>query len=272
MTDRVLGTPLFAAADDAATVTFLVSDLHLTGPEGPVWESFRQLLAHAAGQGEPTRVLILGDLFHACVGPKQLRHGVVRSAAGALAATAAAGVSISVLHGNRDFMLEERFAAAAGCRVVPGGLRFVLGGRPALALHGDELCLNDRPYQRSKRILRSRAVRGLLRNLPLWAAEGLGRLARRASAASVARGDQERFHPTLAAVRAALETGADLLVFGHIHRPARGRLAGLGEYCILPAFDEDGVFLRHGPGPLEYQRLAAGRAETVPDPGARLFS
>ena len=37
------------------------------------------------------------------------------------------------------------------------------------------------------------------------------------------------------------------LVFGHVHTPGRGRL-GDGEYLVLPAFDEDPVYLTHERG------------------------
>ena len=43
--------------------------------------------------------------------------------------TAEAGVSLTVLPGNRDFLLDPGFAARTGCRLVSGGLRLSLNGR-----------------------------------------------------------------------------------------------------------------------------------------------
>src|SRR5690606_22358669 len=109
----------------------------------------------AMQQAARCRVLVLGDLFSGIVNERQLALGAWRELVAALRAAVAAGVSVSVLHGNRDFMLGRTFARETGCRVVPGGLHVALDGRPALVLHGDELCTNDVPYQKSKRWLRS---------------------------------------------------------------------------------------------------------------------
>src|SRR5690606_14145559 len=97
-------------------------------------------------------------------------------------------------------MLDDRFAAHTGCRVVPGGLRLCCGGVETLCLHGDELVWNDRPYQRAKRFLRHPATRAALRSLPaplaLRAAGGV----RARSAVSREQGDALRFAPVEEAV------------------------------------------------------------------------
>lgn len=259
--DRVLGSPVERACDDERSRTILVSDLHVPMEGGAVLGRLRTLLQEASRGASHTRLLVLGDLFEYLVGPRHLAVGAYREVVQGLAEAARAGLSITVLQGNRDFMLDETFARRAGARVVAGGLRLRLGGRVGLALHGDELCLADLPYQRSKRLLRSRAVRAALRALPLPAALWLGRRARAASMRSIGRGNPARFMPPEAAVREALRE-ADVLVFGHIHRPGRGVLEGAGEYCVLPAFDETGVCLEHRDGELRY-RDASGRI--VPD-------
>jgi UDP-2,3-diacylglucosamine hydrolase len=265
--ELVCGTRIEAAADDARARTLLLSDLHVTAPGDAPACDLERVLADAERQAAATRVLILGDLFDAFVTPRQLRVGIWAQVAARLARATAAGVSVTVLHGNRDFMLGPEFAAHSGARVVAGGLRCRLAGRPALLLHGDELLWNDRPYQRAKRWLRHRATRALLGRLPLWLALHLAGRARRASEYSTAGAEPERFAPVGAAVDEAFATGAELLVFGHIHRPARGR-RGAGEYCILPAFDAGGVLLEAGPAGLRF-RDAAGA--TVADYPAREF-
>lgn len=255
--ERVLGTRVESARDDDRPRTILVSDLHVPMEGGAVLESWRALLEDVSREASDTRLVVLGDLFEYLVGPRQLAVGAYLEVVQGLAGAARAGVSATVLHGNRDFMLDAAFAARSGARVVAGGLRMRLGGRSCLALHGDELCLADLPYQRSKRFLRSRGVRATLRALPLPAALWLGRRARAASMRSIGRGDPARFMPPETAVREALR-GVDVLVFGHIHRPGRGVLDGAGEYCVLPAFDETGVCLEHHDGRLRY-RDASGR-------------
>jgi UDP-2,3-diacylglucosamine hydrolase len=235
----VLGTPVFDCGGDDRPA-LLVSDLHVTADGGEVVANLQRALAWAVATG--ARLFVLGDLFDTFVSPAQLRVGVWRDVAARLAATAAQGVPIVVLHGNRDFLLGAEFAEAASAQVVPGGVRCAVGGRRVLMLHGDELCQNDLPYQRAKRWLRSPPVRFLARGLPLGFALRMAERARRRSRQVVATGDPARFDPTEAAVSAAFDLDVDLLVFGHIHRLVRGRL-GEGEFCVLPAFDAARVVL-----------------------------
>jgi UDP-2,3-diacylglucosamine hydrolase len=181
----------------------------------------------------------------------------------------ASGVSISVLCGNRDFLLDAGFEKQTGCRLVQGCLRLVLGGRPTLALHGEELCLRDHPYQRSRRFLRHPVTSALIRHMPLVLARALAERVRSHSQRVVARGDQRRFQPPAWAVGAAFAAGVEQVVFGHIHSGSRGELEGGGACWVLPAFDEGGVHLCQDPGGL---RFCDRRGDALPDPPGPCFT
>ena len=183
----------------------------------------------------------------------------------------AAGVEVTLLHGNRDFLLGPEFAAASGARVVAGGLRVDLGGVDTVLLHGDELCQNDLPYQRAKRWLRHPWTRAVARRLPLRLALAAAAPAPAPSRKVVGSGDPTRFLPTAAAVEAAFATGARQLVFGHIHRFAHGRHGG-GVYWVLPAFDATatGLFVNEaGLSPVRF--LTGGAMTPVEAPAACPF-
>lgn len=253
----IAGTPVEHAADDDRARTVLVSDLHIPDDGGEPFEMFERLLEDAASVGDTCRVIVLGDLFDAYIGPKQARVGVWKRTVDTLVAAADRGVSITLLHGNRDYMLDQDFAALAGCRVVAGGLRIELDGQPGLLLHGDELCQRDLPYQRAKKFLRHPMTKALLRRLPLGFALRLAARARNRSEVVIGSGDQTRFDPVATAIDEAFASGADLLVFGHIHRPARGPYGADGkQYAILPAFDTEGVHLVHAAGRLSYRSVS----------------
>ncbi len=267
---NIAGTRIEEAEDDDRQFTVLVSDLHIQAHGGEVLQRFSELVEDAARQPSP-RLIVLGDLFDAYAGPKQARVGIWLDVCSRFARAAADGLSITVLHGNRDFMLDQSFADRASCRVVAGGLRLRLGGRSCLLLHGDELCQRDLPYQRAKRVLRHPVTRAVVRSLPLRVALGLADRARKRSATVVATGDQTRFDPVASAIREVFAGGTELLVFGHIHRPARGYFSSAGvagDYAILPAFDREGVHLVHRDGRLAYHSLECG---DVPDYPPREF-
>jgi len=259
---KVAGTPIQTAADDDRWRTLIISDLHIPATGGEVLEKFSAVLEDARTAAPETRLLVGGDMFEAFVGPKQARVGVWKQVCDLLRETAEAGVSISLLWGNRDFMLDDVVGELAGSRVVPGGLELRLDGIPTVLLHGDELCLNDLPYQRSKRMLRSWWFRGFTSRLPLWAQMKIARAIRKKSNATVIKGDPQRFDPVATAVREAFANGAEILVFGHIHHPSRGRFEDRGEYVILPAFDETWVFLEHRDQKLFYRDVGG---KEVPD-------
>ncbi len=265
---RVSGTRVFSAHDDERRRCLLFSDLHLPDTQSAVFTKFTRILDDAMSRPLETRVLILGDLFEFWIGPSQIRSEVGEEVTKIFRRCSAAGLSITVLHGNRDFMLDQSFAAAGALRVVAGGLSFRLGDRRCIALHGDELCWNDRPYQRSKRVLRNPLVRLVLRSLPLGTAMALGRRARAKSQQSIRQGDQSRFAPVREAISSVLGRDFDLLIFGHIHESARGVHDDQGEYCILPAFDESGIHLEAEDGRLSYRDL---EGRILPDAKARSF-
>jgi UDP-2,3-diacylglucosamine hydrolase len=264
----VLGTRIETVAGDPARPVLLLSDLHIPADGGAVVEALSQWLDQAVSEG--ARVFVLGDLFDSYVSAAQVRTGVWREIAARFATAVGRGVEMTVLHGNRDFLLGTEFARASGVRLVAGGVRTRIGAREVLLLHGDELCQNDVPYQRAKRWLRSWPVRLLARRLPLSLALRVADRARSKSSMVIQSGDQTRFDPTAAAIGAAL-AGVDQLVFGHIHRPARGRY-GAGEYCVLPAFDAAGVGIRMHGQETSYVRCTARGVERLPDPAPRQFA
>lgn len=260
----VLGTPVRALDGDLAPA-LLISDLHVPAGGGAVVDALQ--VALAAARERSAAVFVLGDLFDTYVSRRQVRTGVWREVAAAFAAAAHVGVAVTLLHGNRDFLLGAEFASAARATIVAGGLRVRLAGVDTLLLHGDELCQNDVPYQRAKRWLRNPALGWLARRLPLRVAVGLAERARQRSRQVVASGDPRRFLPTAAALAEAFACGAQRLVFGHIHRFAHGRCGG--DYWVLPAFDEQRVgYLADAEGfrPVRLADRGSG-IEAAPVPG-----
>ena len=270
----VLGTPILALERSVAKA-LLISDLHVPEGGGAVVEALQRVLL--AARHEHAELFVLGDLFDSYVSRGQVGHGCWRDVALAFAAAVAEGVPITMLHGNRDFLLGDEFVAASGVQLAAGGVRVRLGGVDTLLLHGDELCLNDLPYQRAKRWLRSAPVRWLARNLPVRVALAAAARARAKSRRVIAGGDQSRFLPTMAALEAVMASGVGRLVFGHIHQHCHGR-HGAFDYWVLPAFDRDTIGLLVGadgvrpvqfpvggglapvavPGPCSFARSGAG--------------
>lgn len=198
--------------------TLLISDLHLD-PSAP--GIARQFIAFLRGEAREARALyILGDLFEAWLGdddPDPAVREIVRE----LRSLRDAGVPTYFMHGNRDFLISQRFAAETGCTLLDDGTVVDLHGERVLLLHGDVLCTADTSYQRLRRILRNPLTLFVLRHLPLETRRKLGRKLRAGSQMHVGSTAAEIMDVTPdEVVRALQRAGVRTMVHGHTHRPA----------------------------------------------------
>ncbi|WP_297375159.1 UDP-2,3-diacylglucosamine diphosphatase [Acidiferrobacter sp.] len=203
-----------------------IADLHLTAQRPQAIALFRDFLAQARDRLD--HLYILGDLFEYWVGDDGVDEAEFAPVIAALRAATGTGLAISVLHGNRDFLLGERFAEMSGCRLQDDPHELTLFGIRTLISHGDALCTDDREYQ---------ALRAQFRDLR-WQHQVLARpLAERIIMARALREESGRATPAkdsalldvnTAAAGALLDHhGVRRLIHGHTHRP--------GEYPVPTA-------------------------------------
>ena len=199
-------------------ITLFISDLHLSDQRPAITEAFIGFLEGEARGAEA--LYILGDLFEVWLGDDMVLPEYAR-AIEAMHRLADAGVPLFVMHGNRDFLLGDDFAAMSGAQRLPESTVIDLHGTPTLLLHGDTLCTDDVAYQK---------FRAMVRN-PAWQAEVLAKspeerlaLARQFREMSMAemQGKSEAIMDVNAdAVEAAFrEAGVRQMIHGHTHRPA----------------------------------------------------
>jgi UDP-2,3-diacylglucosamine hydrolase len=124
--------------------TQFISDLHLSGERPETIRLFLDFLAGKARQAES--LYILGDLFEAWLGDDVILPEY-EPVIDALKALNGSGVPVYVMHGNRDFLLGERFEKLSGCRLIEDPQVIDLYGRRTLIMHGDLLCTDDHAYQ-----------------------------------------------------------------------------------------------------------------------------
>lgn len=209
------GTEMLAVAGTAR----LISDLHLRIERPDLTHRFAVFLADSAACNVDA-IFILGDLFEYWIGDDDLADPFNADISGLLRGTADMGPRLYFIAGNRDFLLGERFAAAARMTLLYESTKVSLGGTATLLLHGDTLCTDDRPYQDFRRMVRD----------PAWQAEFLERPlpVRRDEVAALRLRSQEAIREKNAgimdvnaeAVREALTvSGCARMIHGHTHRP-----------------------------------------------------
>jgi UDP-2,3-diacylglucosamine hydrolase len=233
-----------------------VSDLHLDMHSPAANERFLTFLRQEAAQA---RVLyILGDLFEAWIGDDDPDPAKDRICQG-LRQLTDGGVLCFVLHGNRDFLLGQTFAARTGCRLLPDPVIATFEEEAVLLTHGDALCVDDLPYQELRSTVRAPAWQQRFLKLPLPTRDLLANRARRGSQAHIARSIPYVMDANEAAVDAVWRTGVNRIIHGHTHRPGihPGAFAGRSvERIVLGAWYEQGSYLLREAGRYELRELA----------------
>jgi UDP-2,3-diacylglucosamine hydrolase len=198
--------------------TLFISDLHLDPARPAITSLLLNFLAQPARQAEA--LYILGDLFEAWIGDDDDAE-LGRTVAAALQTLTDAGVPAYFLHGNRDFLLGERFAAASGIQLLPESLIIQLVGEPVLLLHGDTLCIDDVEYQAFRAKVRDPAWQEQILALPLAQRRALAGQLRETSRQAGQQKAADITDVNPAEVQRVMRVqGVQHLIHGHTHRPA----------------------------------------------------
>ncbi|MBX9961909.1 MAG: UDP-2,3-diacylglucosamine diphosphatase [Burkholderiales bacterium] len=224
-----------------------ISDLHLSETRPHISQLFLRFLDEVAPAAQT--LFILGDLFEFWIGDDTLDEPLNAEVIAGLKRLAKRGTRSRFMHGNRDFLVGPAFAAAADVELLPDPTLLDLYGTPALLMHGDTLCTDDKAYQAFRAHVRNPEVQRQFLALPVPA--------RRQQVGQVrAQADQQKqdkppaiMDVTPVAVDDAVRAAgyAPRLIHGHTHRPARHEHAVDGHRCerwVLADWYERGEYLR----------------------------
>ena len=227
-----------------------ISDLHLTEERPEANERFVALLEEKAPAIDA--LYILGDFFEYWIGDDDLAHPFHAVIASLLRGVSGRGVPLYFMHGNRDFLVGERFCAATGARLLADPTVVELAGEKTLLMHGDTLCTDDHDYQAWRRKARDPAFQAQFLALPI-PERRRAILAMREKSKEVVQGKPaEIMDVNDDAVRQALRShGVRRLIHGHTHRPGRHAVEVDGRRCerwVLPDWYGAGGYLTVGSG------------------------
>ncbi|MBX2879548.1 MAG: UDP-2,3-diacylglucosamine diphosphatase, partial [Granulosicoccus sp.] len=128
-----------------------IADLHLLPTPDTTYDLALRFFDYA---GSFDSLFILGDFFEYWIGDDdglQQYAPIIH----ALNKLTLSGCQLTVMHGNRDFLLGNEFAQASGAHLVTDDeLKISVDGCTTVLLHGDTLCTDDIRYQQFRKKVR----------------------------------------------------------------------------------------------------------------------
>lgn len=198
--------------------TLFISDLHLEDKRPQITALLVGFLRGPAREADA--LYILGDLFEYWIGDDVV-SATAETVAAELRSLADSGVPVSFLHGNRDFLLGDHYADAAGMTLLPETLTVDLYGRPTLLLHGDTLCTDDVEYQAFRQQVRNPAFQQMFLNQSVEERLAMAASARDASKQHTGNTAMAIMDVNPGAVKQAFANAQTRhMIHGHTHRPA----------------------------------------------------
>jgi UDP-2,3-diacylglucosamine hydrolase len=236
---------------------FFISDLHLQEDRPALTEAFLRFVDERARSAR--QLYLLGDLFEYWAGDDDLDAPFHSRIVAALRSLSDAGVELFWIAGNRDFLVGDAFAEAAGLTLLPETWVIEDHGRRIVLVHGDAQCTDDVNYMAFRAQVRQPAWQQQFLAMPLAQRKAIIAGLRDNSRKDQAGKSDEIMDVTPAAIAAVFaETGTTVMIHGHTHRPALHEVGGKLRY-VLPdwepeaspprggwiAIDDDGAITRH---------------------------
>jgi UDP-2,3-diacylglucosamine hydrolase len=155
------------------------------------------------------------------------------------------------MHGNRDFLIGERFAARVGATLLPDPSVVELDGQRLLLMHGDSLCTRDEEYQTFRTLARSSDWQESVLKESLARRREMAKGLREVSRDAGSRKAADIMDVTEREVIKVMQNAhCRILIHGHTHRPARHEDRS-GVRWVLGDWDKTGWYIELHSGDIQ---------------------
>ena len=198
--------------------TLFIADLHLSESRPDISAAFERFVDQQAPNID--RLYVLGDLFEAWIGDDNHNHFIAHIKS-LFQRLKIAGVELFFIHGNRDFLIGQRFAQETGMTLLAEHTVIELYNKRYLIMHGDTLCTDDIDYQKFRKLSRRKWWQRLMLSLPLSWRKRIAINARKKSQQQNGQKSEAIMDVNQHAVEAQMrQHQVTQLIHGHTHRPA----------------------------------------------------
>lgn len=197
--------------------TLFISDLHLSAERPDIVKLFLEFMATRAKEADA--LYILGDLFEVWLGDDFIPPDA-QMVLNALHDYSDSGRKLFVMHGNRDFLMGDRFAELTGCDLLPDPSIMDLYGTKTLIGHGDLLCTDDVDYMRFRQQVRNKEWQTAFLAKTVEERIAIAKQARQESKKQTSSIAEEIMDANQNTVEQVMqEHGINQMIHGHTHRP-----------------------------------------------------
>lgn len=215
--------------------TLFISDLHLDPTTPETTAIFLRLLHDQAQQADA--IYILGDFFETWIGDDATTP-FMQTIISALRTVTQSGTPIYFMHGNRDFLIGNKFTQQSGCQLLPDPTIIDLYGTPTLIMHGDTLCTDDEAYLRFRQYARNPCYQRIFLSLPLIMRRFIANFLRKRSQRHIDMSSAIIMDANATEIqRITQQYATPLLIHGHTHRPSIQLSYGNTQLCRIVLSD-----------------------------------
>ncbi len=219
----------------------LISDLHLQENRPELTKAFKKfLVSHAANVDS---LYILGDLFEAWIGD-DYENDFITEVKFELKKYSSLGKKIYLMHGNRDFLLGDKFCDEIGGVLLDDPTTIKINDFNVILMHGDSLCTDDLDYQSFRTVVRDQTWKNDFLEKEISERIELAQSLREVSKVENKDKAYEIMDVNLMAVNEIFQKFKnDILIHGHTHRP-KIHQEKYGTRYVLGDWEKEYYFLK----------------------------
>ena len=196
---------------------FFISDLHLEQNKPHLTKAFENFINSKVNSRD--ELFILGDFFEQWVGDDN-EDSFIKSIKNILKAKTARGLKIHFMHGNRDFLIGDKFCEEVGVKLLDDPFIINLNGKKVMLMHGDSLCTDDKAYQDFRNLVRNKDWQEDFLSKDLMERKEVAKNLREISSLENKSKDEAIMDVNQNEVLKVIRNySIDVLIHGHTHRP-----------------------------------------------------
>jgi len=196
---------------------FFISDLHLEQNKPHLTKAFENFINSKINSRD--ELFILGDFFEQWIGDDN-EDSFIKSIKNILKAKTARGLKIHFMHGNRDFLIGDKFCEEVGVKLLDDPFIINLNGKKVMLMHGDSLCTDDKAYQDFRNLVRNKDWQEDFLSKDLMERKEVAKNLREISSLENKTKDEVIMDVNQNEVLKVIRNySIDVLIHGHTHRP-----------------------------------------------------